>query len=346
MGQGDSRSPRPLLEEPLLLHKKVKKKHRNTNHGLGALAMCLMIVNLCWGAILVTLYTKLSQKHHSHKTDPAIFWILRQLGEGDQLEEHPPSDPWWASRPTTPLDLPFAPSGPISPALQWVLLKLGQEEHLRHHNVSDKWWSHRPQSNITLNATNVSVTPMESYYHRHSRRLNEAYSSDDNGEEVRLFVKGRVRVGEYVEYYSQSKADYIKLIMAPESLRYVLKVLGLVERPWWDDIYWLTRDNKTEINVTQTFHMLHMTADSIVADDVIIEGPLNTFGSVDFWPARDEQTYAEGRRLFMHPHDKACVRCSSHWSSYSQCSAHCVAHMSVLGGFLSLNNKTCSCDAV
>ena len=223
MGQGDSRSPRPLLEEPLLLHKKVKKKHRNTTHGLGALAMCLMIVNLCWGAILVTLYTKLSQKHHSHKTDPAIFWILRQLGEGDQLEEHPPSDPWWASRPTTPLDLPFAPSGPISPALQWVLLKLGQEEHLRHHNVSDKWWSHRPQTNITLNATNVSVTPMESYYHRHSRRLNEAYSSDEIGEKVRLFVKGRVRVGEYVEYYSQSKADYIKLIMAPESLRYVLK---------------------------------------------------------------------------------------------------------------------------
>lgn len=349
MGQGDSRSPRPLIEQPFLVK---SETIRTPKKGLGALTFCLIIVNLCWGAIIVGLYSKLVQKnpHISvQNSDGAITWILNQLGEGDILNEHPLSDPWWETRPLGALDLPFAPSGPISPALKWVLLKLGQEEALQYHNVSSPWWLYRPQTNITLNATNVTVAPVESRFveSKQQPRLNTENPNDPTNtddEPVRLFVNGRVRVAEYVEYFSpnaNTKDGYIKLIMAPESLRYVLKVFGLTERPWWDDRYWVVRNNITEINVTKTFNMMHMTADSIVADDLIVEGPMNTFGSVDFWPSRDYN--AEGRRLFMHPHDASCQRCSAHWSSYDRCSSHCIAHTAVLGGFLSYNNRTCSC---
>lgn len=350
MGQGDSRSPRPLLEHPLVEKHTTGGRKKRGRRGAGAFGWCMVIINLCWGAIIVSLYTKLSQKQHTHNSDAAIIWILNQLGEGDVLNEHPPSDPWWETRPLGALDLPFAPSGPISPALQWVLLKLGQEEALEHHNVSSPWWLYRPQTNITLNATNVTVAPIESRFveKEERRRLNAENPNDPantDDEPVRLFVNGRVRVAEYVEYYSPSSTSsdkYIKLIMAPESLRYVLKVFGLTERPWWDDRYWVVRDNITEINVTKTFNMMHMTADSIVADDLIVEGPMNTFGSVDFWPSQ-ESYQSEGRRLFMHPHDAACHRCSAHWTSLDRCSTHCVAHTAVLGGFLSFNNRTCSC---
>ena len=105
MGQGDSRSPRPLLEDPLLENNRHKPQRRRTSGGVGAFGWCMVFVNLCWGALMVGMYAKLTQKKHTHNVDAAIIWILNQLGEGDMLDEHPPSDPWWETRPLGALDL-------------------------------------------------------------------------------------------------------------------------------------------------------------------------------------------------------------------------------------------------
>ena len=60
---------------------------------------------------------------------------------------------------------------------------MGQEEALRRYNVSDPWWTHRPQTNITLNATNVTVAPLASAYVHSRRRL-----SSDGEQPTRLFT--------------------------------------------------------------------------------------------------------------------------------------------------------------
>ena len=275
----------------------------------------------------------------------ALLWILEQLGEGEHLETHPPSDPWWTNRTLGPLNLPFGPTHPISPAVEWLLLKMGQEEALRRYNVSDPWWTHRPQSNITLNATNVTVTPLASAYVHSRRRL---YSEGE--QPTRLFVNGKVRVSEYVEYFSVPKDGFVKLIVAPESLRYVLKVLGMTERPWWDDQYWLIRNNASEVNITNTLNLnranvASLTVMELVSNEVVIDGTLNTFGTVDFWPARQD-TY-NNRRLFsghssVDDHStQTCRRCAS--ISSVDCETQCVPHMHILGGVLGFNNHTCRC---
>ena len=275
----------------------------------------------------------------------ALLWILEQLGEGEHLEEHPLDDPWWTNRTLAPLNLPFGPTHPISPAVEWILLKLGQEEALRRYNVSDPWWTHRPQTNITLNATNVTVSPMASAYVHHSgRRL-----SSDGEQPTRLLVEGKVRVTEFVEYFSVPKDGYVKLIVAPESLRYVLKILGMTERPWWDDEYWFVRNNASDVNITNTLNLNHINVasahfESLLGNDVIVDGTLNTFGTVDFWPSHESPTYQESnaRRLFSgNPFDENCQRCAS--ISGPHCRDQCVPHMHVLGGVLGFNNHTCKC---
>tara|TARA_B100001059_G_scaffold74455_1_gene72023 strand:- start:976 stop:2175 length:1200 start_codon:yes stop_codon:yes gene_type:complete len=274
----------------------------------------------------------------------ALHWILNQLGEGDNLDEHPLDDPWWVNRTIQPLNLPYGPSYPVAPAVEWILLKLGQEDALRRYNVSDPWWTHRPQTNITLNATNVTVTPVSSAYVQSRRRLSSDGETSDGEQPTRLFVDGKVRVSEYVEYFSVPKEGYVKLIVAPESLRFVLKSLGMTERPWWDDVYWLTRDNKTDINITNPVNMQRMTAKDgeikeLFGEDVVIDGTLNTFGTVDFWPSHPSSV---SRRLFVDDHSaQTCRRCAA--ISGSNCAMQCVPHMHILGGVLGFNNHTCTC---
>lgn len=277
----------------------------------------------------------------------ALMWILKQLGEGENLKERLLDDPWWTNRPPGPLDLPFGPSYPIAPALEWILLKMGQEEPLRRYNVSDPWWSHRPQTNITLNATNVTVTPLPSAYVSNTSSAQRRLSSSD-GQPTRLFVDGKVRVSEYVEYFSVPKAGFVKLIVAPESLRYLLKVMGMTERPWWDDEYWLMRNNASDLNISNTLNLKRanvaaLTVMELVSEgDVVIQGSLNTFGTVDFWPGHMASSTSSNRRLFMDDHTtQTCRRCAA--VAGTNCMTQCVPHVHILGGVLGFNNHTCSC---
>lgn len=292
----------------------------------------------------------------------ALNWILRQLGEGENLETHPVDDPWWLNRTLGPLNLPFGPIRPISPALEWILLKLGQEESLRNYNVSDPWWTHRPQTNITLNATNVTVAPLQSLFSNSaSSSASKRRLSSDDEQPTRLFVDGKVRVSEYVEYFSVPKEGFVKLIVAPESLRFVLKVLGMTERPWYDDEYWLVRNNASEVNITNTLNLnninvVNINVGTLTGEDVVVDSTLNTFGTVDFWPEKP----TESRRLARSPNmlladhfskrkladrftAKSCRRCAEYVGEH--CSAQCVPHMHILGGVLKFNNHSCTCVA-
>lgn len=127
------------------------------------------LLNIVWAVLfgyLYYIYTQIDSNNSRYLAtqtpiDATVEWILKQLGEGSTLEEHPIHDKWWISRPIDALDLPFAPNVPMTPALEWVLLKLGQENEIKAHNISDVWWRLRPQSSmITLNASSISTKSM------------------------------------------------------------------------------------------------------------------------------------------------------------------------------------------
>lgn len=129
---------------------------------------CCHLLNIVWAVLFGYLYYNYRQidsynsRYLATQTpiDATVEWILKQLGEGSTLEEHPIHDKWWISRPIDALDLPFVPNVPMTPALEWVLLKLGQGNEIKEHNISDIWWRLRPQSAITLNASSISTKSM------------------------------------------------------------------------------------------------------------------------------------------------------------------------------------------
>lgn len=129
---------------------------------------CCHLLNIVWAVLFGYLYLKYKDidSHHSRylptttPIDASVEWILKQLGEGSTLEEHPIHDKWWVSRPTDALNLPFVPNHTMTPALEWVLLKLGQENEIKEHAISDIWWQLRPQTAIVLNATSVMTNTL------------------------------------------------------------------------------------------------------------------------------------------------------------------------------------------
>ncbi len=310
-----------------------------------------MFINLIWGAALATMYMTLRDyartqdiliRNYAESQDgdlPALIWLMEQLGQHEAVEQHDLNDPWWSTRPPDTIEVEIPPAQQAVPALQWLLLKMGQEQALYDHNVTDAWWLHRPQQNITLNATNVTVGPMPSAKNPEplqSRRLQETAEKD----ETRLLVEGNVRVTQYVEYFSVPNQRFVKLIVAPESLRFLLKIMGMTEAPWHDDIYWAERNNATDVNITNTLNLNHINVAAVVANDLIIDGASNFYGSVDFWPTEEQPEHSE-RRLFSEYKD-SCTRCAEFWHG-DRCEEKCKPHTQVLGGRMTFDNRTCQC---
>jgi len=158
---------------------------------------CCHLLNIVWAVLFGFLYY-----NYEHREPPApqktsidapVEWILKQIGEGSTLEEHPLDDKWWITRPAAPLSFPN-----ISlPALEWVLQKLDQESERTNHDISDSWWQERPQSLLVINATSVHMNnvvvkegmntygqidfwPGVNYGHDSSRRLRTVLTACDH----------------------------------------------------------------------------------------------------------------------------------------------------------------------
>ena len=171
------------------------------------------------------------------------------------------------------------------------------------------------------------------------RRLGGTEEDGDDDTPVRLQVNGKMRVRQSIEYFSIAKSNYVKLLVAPESLRYMLHIFNLNERPWWDDPYWEARREEEDIIINNTVHMNILKVKKIIADEAVVDGPLSTYGMVDFWPA--EQSYS-GRLRAPHLSLQSCRRCEAFVDSGS-CSHVCAPHFQIARGRFGYSNHSCSC---
>ena len=349
---------------------------------------------------LDVLISRLNDHSHPEPGTPAIAWLLRQFGEEDNLDNHPPDDDWWSTREKEPTTIPTAPGNPaiewimrqfgeeenllnhpiddewwsthpknaltvpadISPAVHWLLLKMGQENELLVHSVFDHWWTKRPQTPITINASLVEINPLPSVFgdpldfestdpfgndgvlmdetgNFGRRRLGGIEEGGDDDTPVRLQVNGKMRVRQSIEYYSIPKSGYVKLMVAPESLKYMLGIFNLNERPWSDEAYWSMRDRGADIIINNTVHMDLLNVKKVIADEAVVDGPLSTYGMVDFWPA--EQTYS-GRLRSPHLALHSCHRCKA-FVDRSSCAHVCAPHFQIARGRFGFSNHSCSC---
>jgi hypothetical protein len=169
-------------------------------------------------------------------------------------------------------------------ALEWVLTILGQEPPNRAawNFTSTEWVDkmHNPPM-LFLNASNTTVGKLPSSYSTALKRRLSATQTDAS-----FNVNGKMN------YYNPNKGQYVEIIIAPESLLYILDAFGFKGEDVYSEDYWKgLRNGDDPISVSRTFNFLEASAEKLfVNGNVRVEGQLdtigqtNSYGSVDFWP--------------------------------------------------------------
>ena len=171
-------------------------------------------------------------------------------------------------------------------ALEWTLLKFGQGEFLSQHNITDKWWLEREHTDFLLNGTNITMMYVPPPSANRRRRL-----LDD------MDVASEFRVHGKMHYFKPMVNKYIEVVIAPESLGYVLDTLGFSNSSEWhvEEFWHALRQHDDAVNVSRAFNFGNATAITLlVTQNARVEGTfdsigqMNNFGTVDFWPEEYE----------------------------------------------------------
>ena len=213
------------------------------------------------------------------------------------------------------------------PALEWVLTKLGKSPDGEWNFTSEDWRELiQNDTTLTINTTNLTViylepevleaptTTTEEVYDPSGpgdgggsgdydpydeepkvtpdrRRLHERKLSETLPSSTVFNVHGKMN------YYKELDSKYIEVIMAPESLLYVLDIIGANNGmdDWYsEERFRNLRSRNDMVYLTRDIDLANMFAKNVTVNGrVKVDGQLdtigqmNSFGNVDFWPGGD-----------------------------------------------------------
>ena len=170
------------------------------------------------------------------------------------------------------------------PALEWVLTKFGQEppNKAAWDFMSQDWIDkmHDAVEPLTLNATNITVKAMSSSFVENRRRR---LLQDNEFSTFNVFGK--------MNYFKPESGGYVEVIIAPESLKFLLDIFAGSDEWTSEDDFAKKRQEVNIINVTRQFRFYNLKAENLdVNGNCVVQGTLDTvgqtnnYGSVDFYP--------------------------------------------------------------